>query len=90
MAKSAKKALSEKDTRALEAKIPEKASLATKQAYQKAKSSGKTVLRSKDGFIVAEQPDGTERIVSPSKPRRKVTAGVSMKIGSGDATGART
>lgn len=92
MTKSPGKALSEKVIRELEAKIPSMASLATKLAYERAKSSSKTVVLSKDGFIVAEFADGTEQIVCPSKPRRKVKAGVVFKVGCGarTTTGAET
>ncbi|MCY1441244.1 hypothetical protein D9M71_575510 [compost metagenome] len=83
MTKSRRKALSEKDIRELEAQIPPMASLATKLAYERAKSSGKTVVLSKDGLIVAEFADGTEQIVCTSKPRRKVKAGVVFKVGCG-------
>jgi len=83
MAKAEKKGLSERVIRELEDQIPEKASLATGQAYAKAKASGQTVLLSKDGYIVAERADGTEQVLYESKPRRKVKAGVSFKLGSG-------
>nr|WP_288453317.1 hypothetical protein [uncultured Pseudomonas sp.] len=90
MVKAVKKALSEKATQDLEAQIPEKASLATKHAYEKAKASGLTVLLSRDGFIIAERADGTEQIVRASKPRRKVKAGVALKLGSGVLANAGT
>ncbi|RMR12053.1 hypothetical protein [Pseudomonas syringae group genomosp. 3] len=86
MPKAAIKALSEEATQKLEAQIPAQASLATRMAYEKAKAAGRTVVLSKGGFIVAERADGTEQIVCASKPRRKVTAGVSFTIGSGAST----
>lgn len=73
--------LSEEAIRALEAEIPGLVTIATKMAYQKAKRSGQTVVLSKGGFIVAEHPDGTERILATCKPMRKVPAGVLFKIG---------
>ncbi|KPW21065.1 Uncharacterized protein ALO83_04793 [Pseudomonas cannabina pv. alisalensis] len=89
MSKSTENVLSEEAIQELEAQIPAKASLATRMAYEKAKSSGQTVLLSKGGFIVAECADGTEKVVCTVAPRRKVTAG-SFRIGAGAATNART
>ncbi|KTB59243.1 hypothetical protein [Pseudomonas syringae] len=89
MSQSADNVLSEEAIQELEAQIPAKASLATRLAYEKAKSAGQTVLLSKGGFIVAECADGTERVVCASKPRRKVTTG-SFNIRPGTATSART
>ncbi|MCI3944109.1 hypothetical protein K0038_01115 [Pseudomonas syringae] len=88
MPKAANNVLSEEATQKLEALIPAQASLATRLAYEKAKAAGRTVVLSKGGFIVAERSDGTEQIVCASKPRRKVTAGVSYKIGSGASNSA--
>ncbi|MBI6796761.1 hypothetical protein [Pseudomonas syringae] len=89
MPRSPENILSEEAIQELEAQIPAKASIATRMAYEKAKSSGQTVLLSKGGFIVAECADGTEKVVCASKPRRKVTTG-SFRIGPGSATNART
>lgn len=72
--------LSEEAIQDLEAEIPALAAIATRMAYEKAKRSGQTVVLSKGGFIVAEHPDGTERILATCKPMRKVTAGVPFTI----------
>ncbi|AKF44750.1 hypothetical protein ABNM12_01900 [Pseudomonas syringae] len=89
MPRSSEDVLSEEAIQELEAQIPAKASLATRMAYEKAKSSGQTVLLSKGGFIVAECADGTEEVVCASTPRRKVATG-SFRIGPRSATSART
>lgn len=88
MATIANKVLSEEATRELEEQIPLKASMATRQAYQRAKSSGQTVVVSRAGLIVAELADGTEQILGLSKPRRKVKAGVAHVLGGGASKGA--
>ena len=68
--------MSEEKIRELEDRIPKMAAQATRAAYARAKRSGQTVVVSKAGFIVAEYSDGTERALYPSKPKRKVEAGV--------------
>jgi|TARA_Y100001951_G_C11197999_1_gene215429 apolipoprotein N-acyltransferase len=55
--------------------------MATRQAYQRAKSSGQTVVVSRDGMIIAELADRTERILGLCKPRRKVKAGIAHLLG---------
>ncbi|MGY8820867.1 MAG: hypothetical protein ACKVLM_15865 [Pseudomonadales bacterium] len=88
MKKPDEKGLSEKATRELEAQIPLMASVATRQAYERAKSTGQTVVVSRNGFIVAELADGSEQILGVSQPRRKVKAGVPYKLGAGAARSA--
>ncbi|MCQ4260593.1 hypothetical protein [Stutzerimonas stutzeri] len=88
MTNADEKGLSEKATRELEAQIPLMASIATRQAYQRAKSTGQTVVVSRNGFIVAELADGSEQILGVSQPRRKVKAGVAHKLGAGAARSA--
>lgn len=65
----------------LEAQIPELAALATSMAYEKAKQSGQIVVVSKNGFIIAEHPDGTEVVLATCKPLRKVKAHMPFVIG---------
>lgn len=85
-----KKSLSEKQTLELESRIPELASQATLFAYWKAKSNARTVVVAKGGYIVAEYADGSEKKLSPTKPRRKVKAGVPMSIGPGSSMNAHS
>jgi len=88
MATFAENVLSEEATRELEDQIPFKASMATKQTYQRARSSGQTVVVSRNGMIIAELPDGTQRVLGLSKPRRKVKAGVTHLLGAEAPKGA--
>ncbi|MCQ4317826.1 hypothetical protein EA797_20635 [Stutzerimonas zhaodongensis] len=83
MTNADEKGLSEKATRELEAQIPLMASIATRQAYERAKSTGQTVVVSRNGFIVAELADGSEHILGVSLPRRKVKVGIPFKLGAG-------
>ncbi|MBA6421264.1 MULTISPECIES: hypothetical protein [Pseudomonas] len=78
---STKHPLSDEATRELEEQFPALAALATNAAYERAKRSGQTIVLSKNGFIVAELPDGTEQILSQAQPRHKVTPGVRFAIG---------
>ncbi|SDR80096.1 hypothetical protein SAMN05216271_0432 [Halopseudomonas sabulinigri] len=82
MTRSTKQPLSDETIRELEEQFPALAALATNAAYERAKRSGQTVVLSKNGFIVAELPDGTEQILSQAQPRHKVTPGVQFKIAS--------
>lgn len=84
------KALSEKETKRLEALIPARASRATRMAYQQAKLKNLTVVLAKNGFIVAEHADGSEVILEQSKPRRKVPTGVTLTLGAGSTMNARS
>lgn len=59
----------------LDSWIAERASMATNMAYRRAKAIPCTVVVSKNGHIVAELADGTEKIIGISK-RSKVQAGV--------------
>lgn len=81
MTRSTKTPLPEKAIEELEAQFPALAALATHSAYERAKRSGQTVVLSKNGFIFAELPDGTEQILRPAQPRGQVTAGVRLAIG---------
>lgn len=63
----------------LDSWIAERASMATNMAYRRAKAISCTVVVSKDGYIVAELPDGTERIIGISR-RRKVQAGIPLSF----------
>ena len=85
MTNADEKGLSEKATRKLEAQIPLMALISTRQAYQRAKSTGQTVVVSRSGFIVAELADGSEQILGAWQPRRKVKVGVPFKLGAGAA-----
>ncbi|MEH6672391.1 hypothetical protein [Halopseudomonas sp.] len=59
--------------------LAERASMATNMAYRRAKKLSCTVVVSKGGYIVEEQPDGSEKILGVST-RRKVVAGVPISI----------
>lgn len=73
--------LSEEKLRELEDRIPEMAAQATRAAYERAKRSGQTIVVSKAGFIVAENSDGTERVLSTAKRKHRVKAGVPFQLG---------
>lgn len=60
-AKSGK--LSEKSILQLEARIPEYADQAVKQAYARALTSGSTVLEAVGGKLVESSPDGSTRVI---------------------------
>ena len=57
----------------------ERAAMATNMAYLRAKAQLQTVVISKNGYIVAEFPDGTEETLGVSK-RRRVQAGVAVNL----------
>lgn len=73
--------MSEEEIRELESHIPEMAVKATRLAYEHAKRSSMTVVVAKAGFIVAEHHDGSESVLCPAMPRRKVRAGVPILLG---------
>lgn len=55
--------LSEKSMLQLEARIPEYADQAVKQAYAKALSSGSKVLEAVNGKLVESSPNGSTRVI---------------------------
>ena len=57
----------------------ERAAMATNMAYLRAKAQLQTVVISKNGYIVAEFPDGTEETLGVSK-RSRVQAGVAVNL----------
>tara|TARA_R110000796_G_scaffold248850_1_gene376000 strand:+ start:2347 stop:2613 length:267 start_codon:yes stop_codon:yes gene_type:complete len=72
--------LSENAIKELEDQIPARAAAATRLAYENAKKCGYTVVLEKNGYVVAEYPNGTEQILFAAKPRRKVVTGVWFQI----------
>lgn len=64
---------------ALDSRIAEQAAMATNMAYMRAKKLSCTVVVSKNGYIVAELPDGSEKRLGVSR-RRRVEAGVPINI----------
>tara|TARA_R100000935_G_C2823356_1_gene160930 strand:- start:96 stop:395 length:300 start_codon:yes stop_codon:yes gene_type:complete len=64
---------------ALDSRIAEQAAMATNMAYKRAKKLSCTVVVSKNGYIIAELPDGTEKRLGVSR-RRRVVAGVPIRI----------
>tara|TARA_R110000868_G_scaffold357323_2_gene618783 strand:+ start:1507 stop:1767 length:261 start_codon:yes stop_codon:yes gene_type:complete len=63
----------------LECWFAERAAMTTNMAYRRAKAQLQTVVISKNGYIVAEFPDGTEEALGVSK-RRRVQAGVAVNL----------
>jgi hypothetical protein len=67
--------LNEKSMRQLEARIPEFADQAVKQAYAKALTSGSKVLEVVDGKLVESSPDGSTRVIRSLPAPTYVTLG---------------
>ncbi len=64
---------------AFHSQIAELAAMATNMAYMRAKKLSCTVVVSKNGYIVAELPDGSEKRLGVSK-RARVRAGVPINV----------
>ena len=63
--------IDEKAMQFLEEHIPEQATMALKQAYWQALSSGSSVLICENGDLIEKHPDGTQRVlkkIAPSTP----------------------
>lgn len=58
-------ALDEKAMTYLEARIPELAEGAVKQAYCKHLAAGRTVVEAVNGQLIESFPDGTSRVIKP-------------------------
>lgn len=67
--------LDEKSMRQLEARIPELADKALKQAYSKALTSGSKVLEAVNGKLVESSSDGTTRVIKLLHPPVAVAMG---------------
>ena len=72
--------LSEEAISYLEEHIPELASVAFKQAYWAALSSGNSVLVSEDGKLVEVFPDGRHKFIKHLAPSISVTPGQRLEI----------
>lgn len=67
--------LDEKSMRLLEARIPELADGAVKQAYYQALTSGSKVLEAVNGKLVESSSDGSTRVIKSLRPPIPVMMG---------------